>query len=208
MTQASLRLAGTFWALDVELAHARHFPAVGWTQSYSLYAESLAAWYAENVGDDWTARRADALALLGRERELLEIVQLVGADALPDEDRLVLAAAALVREVFLQQHAFDPVDGWRAPAHQLAMLRAVLAARDGMLLAHEQGVPVEAILAAPALGELRRAKSWSGADAGDRLVDLAARLRRMAGDDTPPVPAGATPPGATTGAGRTEGGEP
>ncbi len=131
VTQASLRLAGAFWALDVELAHARHFPAVGWNQSYSLYVEAMADWYASNVGADWAARRADALALLGRERELLEIVQLVGADALPDEDRLVLAAAALLREVFLRQHAFDPADGWRPLSEQLALLRTILAAATG-----------------------------------------------------------------------------
>ncbi|NJD29872.1 MAG: V-type ATP synthase subunit A, partial [Chloroflexi bacterium] len=105
VTQASLRLAGTFWGLDADLAHARHFPAISWTQSYSLYIRELAAWYETEVGRDWQRLRGDAIELLARERTLLEIVQLVGLDALPEDDRIALEAARLVRELFLQQHA-------------------------------------------------------------------------------------------------------
>ena len=125
VTQASLRLAGTFWALDAELAHARHFPAIGWDRSYSLYVAALGGWYAASVAADWAELRAEAIALLSRERQLLDIVQLVGADALPDEDRVVLEVARLLREAFLQQHAFDPVDAARPLAEQIGLLRAV-----------------------------------------------------------------------------------
>jgi len=193
VTQASLRLAGTFWALDTELAHARHFPAIGWTQSYSLYVESLTRWYREEVGADWDERRTEAIALLARERQLLEIVQLVGPDALPDEDRVALEAARLLREAFLQQHALDPVDAARSPRVQLAMLRAVLAARAGLGAALASGMLLEQALEAPVLQELRRAKGWSGDDVEARLTALAARLASW---DRPGVgPAAGAPPG-------------
>ena len=178
VTQASLRLTGTFWALDTELAHARHFPAIGWTQSYSLYVDPLTPWYRDEVGPDWDARRSEAIALLTHERELLEIVQLVGPDALPDEDRVALEAARLLREVFLQQHAFDPVDAVRPLRIQFAMLRAVLAARKGLSAAIAAGAALEDALDTALLRELRRIKEWSGEDLEARLADLASRLER------------------------------
>lgn len=178
VTQASLRLAGTFWALDTDLAHARHFPAIGWTQSYSLYVDPLTEWYRQEVAPDWDERRREAIALLAHERELLEIVQLVGPDALPDEDRVALAAARLLREAFLQQHAFDPIDGARPLGIQLAMLRAVLAVRFGLSAAVDAGVLLDDALDAPQVRELRRIREWSGDDLEARLADLATRLER------------------------------
>ncbi len=179
VTQASLRLAGTFWALDADLAHARHFPAIGWDRSYSLYTAALSDWYATAIDPAWADARADAIALLARERTLLDIVQLVGADALPDEDRVLLEAARLLRESFLQQGAFDPVDASRPPREQFGLLRAVLSARDGLLAALERGTSLEAALEAPALAELRRAKGWAGPNVAERLADLAGRLRSL-----------------------------
>ncbi len=176
VTQASLRLAGAFWALDTELAHARHFPAIGWTQSYSLYVDRLAAWYRANVGEAWVERRSAAIDLLTREKQLLEIVQLVGADALPDEDRVVLEVARFLRETFLQQHSFDPVDASRPLDVQFALLGAVLAAQQGLTAALERGATLEDAVEAPPLVELRRAKQWAGPDVAARLDLLAARL--------------------------------
>jgi V/A-type H+-transporting ATPase subunit A len=179
VTQASLRLAGTFWALDADLAHARHFPAIEWGRSYSLSVEALEPWYARSVDASWSDRRADALALLARERQLLDIVQLVGADALPDTDRVILEVARLLREVFLQQHAFDPIDAARPPTIQFALLGAVLAARDGLLAAMEGGATLDEALAAAELAELRRAKTWAGDDLAQRLDGLARRVARL-----------------------------
>ena len=179
VTQASLRLAGTFWALDSELAHARHFPAIDWTQSYSLDADQLGPWYEREVGPTWAGRRAEAIELLARERQLLEIVRLVGADALPDEDRIVLEVARLLRETFLQQHAFDPDDASRPLGVQFALLGAVLAARPGLLGALGRGAALERAIEAPVLAELRRAKQWSGADVAVRLDGLAARVATL-----------------------------
>jgi V/A-type H+-transporting ATPase subunit A len=179
VTQASLRLAGTFWALDTDLAHARHFPAISWTQSYSLSVDALSPWYASEVDPTWPERRAEAIGLLARERELLDIVQLVGMDALPDSDRITLEVARLLREVFLQQHAFDPIDACRPPDVQFALLRAVLAARDGLLGATSSGATLDEALAAPELPELRRAKEWAGDDVRARLDTLAERVGRL-----------------------------
>ncbi len=179
VTQASLRLAGALWALDAELAHARHFPAVGWAQSYSLYVERLGPWYREHVTEAWADRRADAIELLSREKQLLEIVQLVGADALPDEDRIILEVARLLRETFLQQHAFDPTDAFRPLDVQFALLDAVLAVRAGLRAALDRGATPEQAVESPLLAELRRAKQWSGEDVVPRLAALAARLAEL-----------------------------
>ena len=182
VTQASLRLAGTFWALDTELAHARHFPAISWTQSYSLYLAPLARSYREQVGEDWAALRAEAVALLGRERQLLDIVQLVGPDALPDSDRLVLEQARLLRETFLRQHAFDPIDASRPPRVQLALLRAVIVAGAAMRRALDGGATLAQIIGAPLMTELRRGSSLSGPDVEAQLGALVARLLAWASE--------------------------
>ncbi len=176
VTQASLRLAGTFWALDADLAHARHFPAVGWTLSYALAVDRLAPWYREMVHPAWAERRAKAIDLLAREKQLLDIVQLVGADALPDGDRVDLETARLLREAFLQQHAFDPVDAARPLDVQFALLDAVLAAGTGLHAAIDRGVTLEQALDHEVLGELRRARAWSGDDVAERLRALAAQV--------------------------------
>ena len=179
VTQASLRLAGTFWGLDVALAHARHFPAIGWTQSYSLYVDGLAPWFAENVSPSWAERRAEAIEILSRERALLDIVALVGADALPDTDRALLEVARFLRETFLQQHALDPSDSARPLDVQFALLEAVLAVRSGLDRALDLGSTLEAALAAPELAELRRVKEWTGDDLVDRIADLARRVAHL-----------------------------
>jgi V/A-type H+-transporting ATPase subunit A len=179
VTQASLRLAGTFWALDADLAHARHFPAISWTQSYSLYVDALAASLDQAVDGTWAERRAEAIELLARERVLLGIVALVGPDALPDADRVLLEVARVLRETFLAQHAFDPVDASRPPDVQFALLEAVLTVRPGLMRALANGATLDAALAAPELVELRRAKEWQGPDVVGRLRALTARLAEL-----------------------------
>jgi V/A-type H+-transporting ATPase subunit A len=179
VTQASLRLAGTFWALDADLAHARHFPAIGWTQSYTLYLEPLSGWFESKIGPDWRARRDEAIELLAREHSLLEIVQLVGLDALPEGDRVALEGARLVREVFLQQHAFDPIDAARPSRIQFLMLSAVLAAHGALRRAVEAGSALADALELPVLLELRRMREWAGDDVEDRLTALIEQLQRL-----------------------------
>jgi V/A-type H+-transporting ATPase subunit A len=124
----------------------------------------------------WAERRAKAIDLLAREKQLLDIVQLVGADALPDGDRVDLETARLLREAFLQQHAFDPVDAARPLDVQFALLDAVLAAGAGLHAAIDRGVTLEQALDSEVLGELRRARAWSGDDVAERLRALAAQV--------------------------------
>jgi len=177
VTQASLRLAGTFWALDPELAHARHYPAIGWDRSYSLYVDALAGWYESTLGGSWAGLREAAVEILAREKGLLDIVALVGADALPDHDRALLEVARLLRETFLQQGAFDPVDAARPLEEQLALLDAVLASEAHLDRALAGGETLGAALEADVISELRRARELSGPDVAERLRDLAGRLR-------------------------------
>ncbi len=179
VTQASLRLGATLWALDTSLAHARQFPAINPLTSYSLAVGRLARWMAQATGGPWLETRAAALELLARERTLLDIVALVGADALPERDRVVLEVARLMREVVLAQHAFDPVDAARPPDVGYALLTAVLAARTGLEGALRAGLSFERAREDPLLAELRAAKRWAGPDVVPRLQDLARRLEGL-----------------------------
>jgi V/A-type H+/Na+-transporting ATPase subunit A len=110
VTQATLRIVKVFWALDAKLAQRRHFPAINWLNSYSLYPEFLTEYYAEHAAKDWDAVKSRVMDLLQKEAELQEIVQLVGSDALPAEQQVTLETARLLREIFLQQNGFDPID--------------------------------------------------------------------------------------------------
>ena len=174
ITQHSLRLAGTFWALDTTLARRRHFPSVNWTRSYTLY--DLDGWFAEHVAPDWPALRAWALDLLQRESALLEIVQLLGSDALAAPQRLVLATGRLLREDFLQQSAFDELDASCRLSKQRAMLTVIHAAHDAMTEATGRGISPEAAAAVPAIAEIARMRDWPQADADTRADALIDRL--------------------------------
>ena len=124
VTQAALRVVGALWALDASLAHQRQFPAVDWETSYSLYAEVTAAWFTEHAGTDWSELRRETLELLQRDRELREIAELVGPEALLDADRLLLEVARMTRETVLGQSAYDPNDALSTleKTHRLAQL--------------------------------------------------------------------------------------
>ncbi len=115
VTQSCLRLSGAFWGLDKTLAQQRHFPAINWRSSYTLYESSLAPHFLKTLGGDWEEKRGFLRTTLDREKELLELVQLVGRDGLSEEDKWLLELAELLRIVFLQQNAFDPVDAFTSP---------------------------------------------------------------------------------------------
>ena len=104
----------TFWSLDAALASSRHFPAINWLNSYSLYLDDMVSWYEKHIGEDWIANRKEAMRLLQREAELKDIVQLVGMEALPKEEKVILEIGRMLREDYLRQHAFDDVDDTRA----------------------------------------------------------------------------------------------
>ncbi len=158
VTQNTLRIVKVFWALDAKLAARRHFPAINWLQSYSLYADSLAEWFTENISQDWSELRKWAMTILQEEANLQEIVQLVGSDALPESQRLLLEVARLIREVFLQQYAYHPVDTFCDLKKQYDILRSIKEINDIFYKALEAGKLVEEIIGVEGVDEFARAK--------------------------------------------------
>jgi V/A-type H+-transporting ATPase subunit A len=170
ITQHSLRLAGTFWALNTTLARERHFPAIDWNRSYTLY--DFADWFGREIASDWEAQRAWARELLQREAQLMEIVQLLGTDTLAAPERVVLRTGRLLREDFLQQSAFDEHDAYCDPRKQLAMLRAIHAADAAMNAAVARGATAEEAGATPSLARLARMRAWPAPDANAKADSL------------------------------------
>jgi V/A-type H+-transporting ATPase subunit A len=183
VTQASLRAAGALWALSPDLARRRHYPAVDWGASFSLEAERLAGWYEREVAEGSGALRDEAVRLLQRERELQEVAELVGAEALQDAERLTLESARLLREGFLRQSAVDPADATCPPRKAHAMLELLLAFHRRALAAVERGVPLRSVLdtGLPAallrLGQEPASALWGGREA--RRAALEEALARL-----------------------------
>ena len=146
VTQASLRFAGSLWALDSDLAYRRHYPAVSWEASYSLYYRSLAGWYATEVAPDMVELRSWLMALLQRESEVNEVAQIIGMDALQEVDRLTLETAQVAREAFLRQSVFVKQDAFATFEKQYWMLKAINAFMKAAERAVKNGVYIEAIL--------------------------------------------------------------
>jgi V/A-type H+-transporting ATPase subunit A len=146
VTQCSLRATGALWALSADLAHRRHFPAVDWGTSYSLDAERLRAWFEREAGHGFGALRDEAMKLLQRERELAEVAELVGTEALQDPERLVLETARLLRDGFLRQSALDPADASCPPPKALELLRCILDLHAKAGAAIQGGVPLRAVV--------------------------------------------------------------
>jgi V/A-type H+-transporting ATPase subunit A len=143
VTQASLRVCGALWGLDPALAHQRHFPAVDWETSYSLYTGELDPWFERRLGSEWARLRGEVTELLQKDRELREVAALVGPEALEDADRVRLEIARLVRDQLLAQNAFDPVDAFSRPERILALAELLLASRDRALEALAAGRGLE-----------------------------------------------------------------
>ncbi|MBN1146160.1 MAG: V-type ATP synthase subunit A [Anaerolineales bacterium] len=175
MTQDSMRVVGTFWALDYELSRRRHFPAINWTRSYSLY--EVSDWYASEVASDWEALVGEALALLQREVELLEIVQLVGPDALAEAERAVLAVARMLREDFLQQSAYHPVDRFCPLNKAYWMLKAIMDFHHRTQAALEANIPLEQVTGLPVVDRIARMKELQVGEAEQAIKALMDRIR-------------------------------
>ena len=158
VTQATLRIVKVFWSLDSNLAYARHFPAINWLTSYSLYQDSLVNWFNENTNEDWGNLRGRMMSLLQDEAELDEIVKLVGMDALSSGDRLKLEAARSIREDYLHQDAFHEIDTYSSSEKMLLLMRLILAFYDRSLEALNEGVSIEKIVALPIREEIGRFK--------------------------------------------------
>ena len=159
VTQHTKRFIRCFWALDKSLASARHFPSINWLDSYSEYLEDVAGWWRNEVGVDWYKMRNQAMELLSEEDRLSQIVKLVGPDALPDEQRLILETARLLREGFLQQNAMDPVDAFSTVQKQIRMLDLILHFHERALRIVKHGAPISVIHNLPVVDTLIRMKT-------------------------------------------------
>src|SRR5512137_2745968 len=158
ITQNTLRIAGTFWALDTSLAYRRHFPSVNWIKSYSLYLDSIEEWFVQSGFSDWKAMRDVTMYLLQKEVELQEIVQLVGPDALPESEKAILEVTRMIREDFLQQSAYHEVDSFCALEKQYWMLKVILTFYDRISDAMNRGVALNKILKLPLKQDIGRMK--------------------------------------------------
>ena len=176
MTQNSLRVTGAFWALDTSLAHRRHFPAISWTKSYTLYLGQVTDWFEDDVATDWYQVRERAMFILQKETELQEIVQLVGPDALPETEKIILEVARMLREDFLQQFAFDEVDAYCPPQKAYWILKTILAFNDASTQAMSRGVSLRQIMQLPSREEIAILKTTPHEAALARMPELVAQI--------------------------------
>ena len=162
VSQGTLRIVKVFWGLDAGLARQRHFPAINWLSSYSLYPQALDQWYRDNIASDFPEVRTEISTLLQVEAELQEIVQLVGSDALPIDQQLTLEVARMIREFFLQQNAFHDVDTYSDLKLQYDMARAILSFQEEAKKAIAGGAQLEDVVNVPARTDLMRGRFEKG----------------------------------------------
>jgi V/A-type H+-transporting ATPase subunit A len=175
VTQHTRRFIRCFWALDTELAYARHYPSIHWLRSYSEYIEDVIAWW-EKAAPDWNELRTEAMTVLQREDRLQQIVRLVGPDVLPDSQRLILFIAEIFKDGFLTQSAYDEVDSYCSPERQVALLRLILMLyRRGRDLVHA-GAPLVRLREMKCVPDVVRAKAAYGNDKLDELKALESRV--------------------------------
>jgi V/A-type H+/Na+-transporting ATPase subunit A len=177
VTQHTKRFTRVFWALDAELADARHYPSINWMQSYSGYVVDLAAWWHNNIDAKWNGYREEAMRILQAEDELKNIVKLVGPEALPDKQRLILETARIIRIAFLQQNALDPIDTYCSPQKQFKMLKLMV---DFHHLAEDvvsKGAPIFKVTELPVVEEIMRMKNQVPNDQVAKLDDLETRMK-------------------------------
>jgi V/A-type H+-transporting ATPase subunit A len=172
VSQGTLRIVKVFWGLDAPLARQRHFPAINWLNSYSLYPQSLDQWFRDNIAPDFPEVRVEMSSLLQVEAELQEIVQLVGSDALPVDQQLTLEVARMIREYFLQQNAFHDIDAYSGVAQQYQMAKAILTFQDAAKKALAAGGQLEDVVNVPGRTDLMRGRFEEGyLDRIEGLVD-------------------------------------
>jgi len=181
VTQHTKRFIRCFWALDRDLANARHYPAISWIDSYSEYAVEVEPWW-KKVNPEWSVVRQKALDLLKREERLAEIVRLIGPDALPDDQRLVLLTADIIKNGFLQQNSYDDIDMYCVPAKQVRLLELIMEFHERSQTCITQGAPLIKITSLPFRERLSRLKSVVKNEDTQALVDFEQEMR--AGLDT------------------------
>ena len=180
VSQATLRIVKVFWGLDSALAYKRHFPAINWLTSYSLYTDTVSDWFKENVAPDWMELRARLMLLLQEESELDEIVMMVGMDALSPADRMKLEAARSIREDYLHQNAFHEIDTYTPPKKQYLMMKLILEYYDVCCDALKNGADVEALSSMPVREEIGRYKYTENDDIDEKYSKVLADIKKQA----------------------------
>ncbi|MGC8587088.1 MAG: V-type ATP synthase subunit A [Candidatus Micrarchaeia archaeon] len=176
VSQGTLRVVKTFWALDASLAWSRHFPSINWLTSYSLYLDALEQWYIKNVGEDFVAGRKEAMKILQRESELKDIVQLVGSDALPDSERVILEIGRMLREDYLRQSAFDEIDTYTSMKKQKLMLLTILHFAKSAVDAVGSGISADAISKMKVRSDIARMKEIKESEAEKGIAAINAAI--------------------------------
>ncbi len=171
VTQNTLRIVRVFWALDTKLRERRHFPTINWLTSYTMYDRQLVDWFKANVAEDFPALKAWAMKTLQREAELQDVVQMVGSDSLPDEQKITLEVAKMIREIFLQQNAYHPVDCYCPLSRQYKMLTLIKKYSDLAEKALQAGAPVDKIAYLPVRTRFNQAKYEEKVDEELAAVD-------------------------------------
>ena len=183
VSQATLRIVKVFWGLDSALAYKRHFPAINWLTSYSLYLDNIAGWFTKNVAEDWMSGRQEMMSLLQDEAQLNEIVQMVGMDALSAPDRLKMEAARSIREDFLHQNAFHEIDTFTSLKKQHMMMMLVLAYYDQAGVALNKGVNIERLVNLPVRETIGRFKYTPEGELDKAYDNILDTLRIEIGDE-------------------------
>jgi V/A-type H+-transporting ATPase subunit A len=178
VTQHTKRFIRCFWSLDRDLANARHYPAISWTDSYSEYAEELHHWW-KLVNQHWSTVRQQCLELLNNEQKLAEIVRLIGPDALPDEKKLVLVSSEIIKDGFLQQDSLDEIDMYCVPAKQIRLLELIMEFHERSLRCINLGAPLTKISATGLKEELSRLKNTVKNDNLTELDSFEAKMRSL-----------------------------
>ena len=185
VSQATMRIVKVFWGLDAPLAYARHFPAINWLNSYSLYLGNLRQWFLDNMGREFMANRERAMAILQSEAELQEIVKLVGQDSLSPADQLTLETAKMIREDFLQQNAFVDIDSYSSYDRQARMMKIILTYDDLCRAAIEKGAAIEDLINIQVKERIGRAKSVPEGEYVEAYAkiteDMAAQIEEVIG---------------------------
>jgi V/A-type H+/Na+-transporting ATPase subunit A len=171
VTQNTLRIVDALYSLDASLANRRHFPAINWLSSYSLYAEAVEGWWSE-ISPDWSVTRATALRILQQESELEEIVRLIGPEALPDGDKLLMAVARMIREDFLAQSAYHEIDTYCLPARAHRMLKTIVRYYELARESLNAGTDVNELRASPIITRISRLKDIPNEEFEDRVKEL------------------------------------
>ena len=177
VTQHTRRFVRCFWALDTELANARHYPSIHWLRSYSEYVEDVTPWW-EKQAPEWSGLRGEALAVLQREDRLQQIVKLVGPDVLPDSQRLILFVAELLKDGFLAQSAFDEKDMYCTPVRQVTLLRIIMTVHRRGRNIIQAGAPLARLRQMACVPDVMRAKAVYGNDERDALAELEGRVNQ------------------------------